>query len=90
MPGDDAGYKPSFRRTNWFEPMGRECRAVLDSCGIMDLSAFGKFELTGPDSEKLIDCVYANEVPKVSREHLTTLHPHLHICHEDLDLVSAW
>lgn len=64
-PDEDAGYKPSFRRTNWFQPVGRECRAVLESCGVIDLSAFGKFEVTGSDAEKFIDYLYANEVPKV-------------------------
>lgn len=39
---------------------------MLENCGVIDLSSFGKFEVLGPDSEKFIDYLYANEVPKVS------------------------
>ena len=37
-PGDEAGYKPSFRRTNWFEPVARECDMVLSYKEIISVS----------------------------------------------------
>ena len=65
QPGDDGGYKPSFRRTNWFEPVGREYDLVLNKVGIIDLSPFGKFEVKGKDASKFLDVMVANVLPKV-------------------------
>ena len=64
-PGSDAGYKPSFRRTNWFGPVGQECDMVMTRAGVIDLSPFGKIEVSGPDAHKFIDHICANVVPKV-------------------------
>ncbi|PWA26835.1 hypothetical protein CCH79_00001166 [Gambusia affinis] len=67
-PGDDTGYKPSFRRTNWFGPVGRECRLVMEKVGVIDLTPFGKFVVTGKDTLKLLDRLFANTMPKVKHE----------------------
>lgn len=65
LPGDDAGYRPSFRRTNWFEPVGREYDLVLNKVGIIDLSPFGKFEVKGKDAAEFLNVMVANVLPKV-------------------------
>ena len=65
-PGDEPGYKPSFRRTNWFQPVGRECDMVLNNVGIIDLSPYGKIEVEGKDAASFMDTIFANELPKVS------------------------
>uniref|UniRef100_A0A4W5K2E3 Dimethylglycine dehydrogenase, mitochondrial n=1 Tax=Hucho hucho TaxID=62062 RepID=A0A4W5K2E3_9TELE len=64
-PEDNAGYKPSFRRTNWFGPVGRECKLVMEKVGVIDLTPFGKFMVKGKDSQKLLDRLFANTMPKV-------------------------
>ena len=66
LPGDEPGYKPSFRRTNWFEPVGRECDIVLSRVSIIDLSPYGKMEVKGKDAASFMDTVFANELPNVS------------------------
>lgn len=60
--------RPSFRRTNWFGPVGRECRLVMEKVGVIDLTPFGKFIVKGKDSHKLLDRLFANTMPKV--EHM--------------------
>ena len=65
LPGDEAGYKPSFRRTNWFTPVGREVQHVMEHCGVIDLTPFGKIEISGPDAHTFLDQICANVVPKV-------------------------
>ena len=65
LPGDQAGYKPSFRRTNWFEPVGREVKNVMENAGIIDLTPFGKLQVSGPDASKFVDRICANVVPQV-------------------------
>lgn len=62
--------RPSFRRTNWFGPVGRECKLLMEKVGVIDLTPFGKFVVKGKDSHKLLDRLFANTMPKV--EHMYT------------------
>ncbi|MEL6992001.1 MAG: FAD-dependent oxidoreductase, partial [Pseudomonadota bacterium] len=54
----------SFRRNEVHDMVGLECRAVREAVGIMDISAFTKVEVTGPDSEAFLDRLVANRLPK--------------------------
>jgi len=54
----------SFRRNEVFDMVGYECRAVRDSVGIMDVTAFTKVKVSGPDAENFLDCLVANHLPK--------------------------
>lgn len=62
---DDTGQgeEYSFRRSNWFEPVRRECEAVRQACGLMDLSTFAKFDVTGAGAHAFLDRICANKVP---------------------------
>lgn len=66
QPGDVSGYQPSFRRSNWFEPMKRECRNVLENVGVIDLTPFAKFEVTGEGASRFLDKLLANKLPSVN------------------------
>ena len=61
-PGVEERY--SFRRTNWFEPVAEECRAVRERVGVLDLSAFAKYDVTGRDAAAFLDRLCANRVPR--------------------------
>jgi dimethylglycine dehydrogenase len=54
----------AFRRTRWFEAVAEECRAVRERVGVMDLSAFGKLDVSGADAETFLDRLIANRVPR--------------------------
>lgn len=54
----------SFRRNEVFDMVGHECRAVRENVGIMDISAFTKVEVAGPDAEVFLDRLVANRLPK--------------------------
>jgi dimethylglycine dehydrogenase len=56
--------KLQFRRTNTHHLVAAECRAVRERVGIMDLSSFAKFDVTGPGAEALLDRLTANRLPK--------------------------
>jgi dimethylglycine dehydrogenase len=60
-PAQDAY---SFRRGNWHEAVGEECRAVRSRVGMLDQTSFAKFELSGPGAEKLLDRLCANAIPR--------------------------
>jgi dimethylglycine dehydrogenase len=63
---DDTGHGEifSFQRSNWWPAVERECLAVRESVGLMDLSAFAKFEVKGPDALSFLARVCANRLPK--------------------------
>ena len=54
----------SFRRTNYFEHVGNECRHVHEKAGLLDMTAFSKFEVTGPGAEAWLDGLVSNRIPK--------------------------
>ncbi len=56
--------KLQYRRNNLFDLVAEECRAVRERVGIMDLSSFAKFDVTGPGAEALLDRLTANKLPK--------------------------
>ena len=55
--------KFSFRRSNYFEHVGNECRNLREKVGVIDLTPFSKWEVTGPGAEAWLDSLVANKVP---------------------------
>ncbi len=67
-PGPEAAAEPfTFRRPASHAQVGAECRAVRDAVGLLDISNYGKFEVTGPNAEGFLDRVMANALPPVGR-----------------------
>lgn len=64
-PGAQA--EESFRRSNWFEPVARECQTVQSRVALADLSVFSKFEVSGPGTAAFLDTLGANRPPSVGR-----------------------
>ena len=54
----------SFKRNEVHDIVGAECRAVRESVGIMDISAFTKVEVSGAGAEDLLNRLVANKLPK--------------------------
>lgn len=65
--GLGAPAAPSFRRTDWFAAVARECAGVTRGVGLADLSVFSKFELSGPDTAPFLDALGANRPPAPGR-----------------------
>lgn len=66
-PPDSEGRRRerwSFRRTNYFAHVGNECRHVHENAGILDMSAFAKFEVSGSGAADWLDTLMANRIPK--------------------------
>ncbi len=56
--------KNSFRRSNYFEFVGNECRHVMNQVGVLDMSAFSKYEVSGRGAEEWLEYLVANRIPK--------------------------
>ncbi len=54
----------SFRRGNWFDAVGEECRAVRSRTGVLDQTSFAKYRVSGPGAEALLDRLCANALPR--------------------------
>lgn len=54
----------SFRRTNWFDAVGRECKRVHHHVGLSDMSVFSKFDVTGADADAFMETLGANRPPQ--------------------------
>lgn len=71
--GERPCEKWSFRRSNYFDFVGQECRNVHENVGLLDMTAFAKYEVSGPGAEAWLDRLIANRIPKVGRIALTHL-----------------
>jgi dimethylglycine dehydrogenase len=56
--------EPGFRRNNVFEMVARECLAVRERVGVLDLSSFAKFEVRAKGAAAYLGRVLANRVPR--------------------------
>jgi dimethylglycine dehydrogenase len=56
------GERHSFKRSNWWRAVQEECLAVRERVGLMDLSTFSKFEVTGRDAHGFLDRIFANRI----------------------------
>jgi len=52
-----------FRHNNVFDVVAQECKAVRERVGVMELSSFSKYEVTGRDAERFLNRVCANKMP---------------------------
>jgi dimethylglycine dehydrogenase len=54
-----------FDRQNWWAPVGREARMLRDRAGIIDISNYARYRITGRGAQAWLDALVANRVPSV-------------------------
>lgn len=67
----------TFHRSNAHATVGDECRAVSTDVGLIEISNYGKFEVTGAGAADWLASILANRVPDVGR---LALSPMLNEC----------
>ena len=73
---DEAGTEETigFARQNWFAPVGREAAMLRDQVGVIDISNFGNYIISGAGAQQWLDALVANHVPgEVGRSCLAPL-----------------
>lgn len=60
--GVPAEYGYSYGRQNWFDHSAQEHAAVRNAVGLFDQSSFAKYLLQGPDAERVLNRICANNV----------------------------
>lgn len=69
--GFDDHAARSFRRGGWWQYAVEEARAVRETAGLIDASAFTKHIVKGPGATAFLDWFTCNKLPKVGRINLT-------------------
>ena len=75
-PGERPREKWSFRRSNYFDFVGAECRNVHENVGLQDMSAFAKTEVSGPGAERWLEFDPDQPDPEGDRPRHADLSPH--------------
>ena len=72
--GGEARETYGFERQAWHEAVAEECHALRQGIGVIDVSNFGKYAVSGPGAADWLDRIIANRVPQeVGRACLTPL-----------------
>ena len=64
---------PTLKRSNAFDLVGAECRATRDAVGLLDISAFSRYEISGPNAQAWLDKMMASTLPKPGRAKLAPM-----------------
>ena len=69
------GFKetPSLKRSNAFEIVKNECLKVKNGIGLLDISGFSRFEVTGSKAEEWLNKVFSCKLPKVGKASLAPM-----------------
>ena len=71
--GMEPHEKPTYLRSNAFEPTAAECKAVREGVGIMEITGFAKYDVTGPNAEAWLSELLANRMPREGRMMLSPM-----------------
>ena len=72
-PGKAPVEEVTFRRSNAFEVVAEECRAVRERVGLTEASNFAKYRVHGPGTADWLLSLFTNALPKVGRVTLTAM-----------------
>ena len=64
---------PSLKRSNAHDIVAEECRQVRSGVGILDISGFSRYEITGPNAAAWLDRLLATRLPGLGRARLAVM-----------------
>ena len=70
---EEARELPSLRRSNAFARVGEECSAARGSLGLLDISPFAKYRVTGADAARALDRLLAGRLPAEGQVRITPM-----------------
>jgi dimethylglycine dehydrogenase len=71
--GTPAFETPALRRSNAFSAVREECLASRQSLGLLDISSFGKYRVSGPQAADSVAHVLAGRLPDIGQVRLTPM-----------------
>ncbi len=69
------GFKetPTLKRSNAFAIVAEECKAVRKKVGLLDITGFSRYEITGAGAEAWLDRMMASRLPKPGHARLAPM-----------------
>ena len=64
---------PTLKRSNAFPIVAEECEAVRERVGLVDISGFSRYEVSGPGAEEWLDRIMASRLPAPGRARLAPM-----------------
>jgi len=71
--GEEPRDEYRYTRQNWFEAVGEEARAVRQGLGLIDISGYAKYAVSGPGAADWLDLLMANRLPAEGRTALSPM-----------------
>lgn len=65
--GSEPVEQVTYRHSNAHEHVGAEVKAVREGVGLLEITNYGKFDITGPKAAEFLDKVMANKLPAVGK-----------------------
>jgi len=67
---------PTLKRSNAFEIVGEECRVIREGVGLLDISGFSRFQVSGENAEAWLNTIMASKLPAAGRARLAPMLGH--------------
>jgi dimethylglycine dehydrogenase len=65
--------KATLKRSNAFDIVAAECKAVRERVGLLDISAFARYEISGAKASEWLDWILASKLPSPNRVRLAPM-----------------
>ncbi|WP_299351029.1 FAD-dependent oxidoreductase [uncultured Shimia sp.] len=72
-PSEDFIEGHTLKRSNALEIVAEECKAVRNSVGLLDISGFSRFEVSGKGAEAWLNKIMASKLPAPGRARLALM-----------------
>ncbi len=64
---------PTLKRSNAFPIVAEECKAIREGVGLLDITGFSRYEISGPNAEAWLDGLLATKLPGPGRARLAVM-----------------
>ncbi|MGI9373645.1 MAG: GcvT family protein [Hyphomicrobiales bacterium] len=64
---------PTLKRSNAFDIVATECKNARENVGMVDITGFSRYEVTGENAEKWLDHIMASQIPGPGRARLAPM-----------------
>lgn len=64
---------PTLKRSNAHDIVAQECKAIREGVGLLDITGFSRFEVTGPKAEAWLNTLMASTLPGPGRARLAPM-----------------
>ncbi len=72
-PSPDFKENLTLKRSNAFDIVAEECKAIRETVGLLDITGFSRFEVSGPNAEAWLDKLMASKLPAPGRAKLAPM-----------------